>query len=404
MNSIDDFKEKIKRLSRKEVQDFIIENLNEDITRLILKGSPFEDISIKDIAIQIESKLKIKKKLPTWFNADSVIYPPKLNLEQTSSEITANHKSKIIDKNSKVLDITGGFGVDDFYFSKRAKQVTHIELNDELSLISKYNFEILGVSNIFSVNGNGIDYLKNSTKTYDWIYIDPSRRNEGKKVIQLENSLPNIIENYKIFEEHCRQLMIKTSPMYDLNMGFKELKGIREVQIICIKNEVKEILWLIDWREFNYKNIKIYNYKTSNQFSKFEGNKNEEIQLNTEFSLPLKYLYEPNSGIMKSGLFNTLSVKYNLKKIDLNSNIFTSNEKIDEFPGKIFKFIQIIKTKDLKKKFKSSGVNLISRNYGMATLEIQKKYKLKTSGKIEYLIFTKINKTRIIIYCQRLFD
>lgn len=402
MNSIDDFKKKIEKLSQKKVQDFINNNLNEDLTKLILKGSPFEDISIKDLAIQIESKSKIKKKLPTWFNTDSIIYPPKLNLEQTSSEITANHKSNIIDENSEIVDITGGFGVDALYFSKRAKHVAHIELNTELSEISSHSLEKLKMKNITTINDDGIEFIKNSTKIYDWIYIDPSRRNEGKKVIQLKNSLPNIIENYQLLKKHSKQILIKTSPIYDIEMGFKELQGIKEVQIICVKNEVKEILWIIDWRENNNKTIKIFDYKDFNTYIEFEGNKDAEAHLKNEYSEPRKYLYEPNSGIMKSGLFSALSNKYKLKKISENSHLFTSEEIIKEFPGKIFETIEIIKAKDLKKKIKSTGLNIISRNFGLSTSEIQKKFKIKISGKKNYLIFTKTDNKRIIIFCKRL--
>ena len=131
----------------KEVQEFINTNLKSDITKLILKGSPFETISIQELAEQIVAKNKCKKKLPTWFSNENIYFPNKLNIEQTSSEITAKHKAALVSGNS-LIDITGGFGVDSYYFSRKIKNVTHCEINSELSAIVAHNYKQLNCSNI----------------------------------------------------------------------------------------------------------------------------------------------------------------------------------------------------------------------------------------------------------------
>src|SRR5688572_9549458 len=114
-------------LLTKEVQDYIDENRPIDISKVSLKGSPFKNIDAKELATQIQTKKASQKKLPTWFKQYGIIFPPKLNLEQASSEITAQYKSTLIEECSTLLDLTGGFGVDDFYFSKKAKEVIHAE-------------------------------------------------------------------------------------------------------------------------------------------------------------------------------------------------------------------------------------------------------------------------------------
>ena len=166
-------------LLHKDVQDFINQNLSSDLTKLILKGSPFHNVSIQEIAIQIAAKKKSQKKLPSWFQTTNIYYPPKLNLEQTSSELTANYKAKLM-QGTSIIDITGGFGVDAFAFSKNFQKVVHCEINKELSQIASHNFKQLNASNITTLCNDGVQYLNHSKDPFDGIYIDPSRRQEHK--------------------------------------------------------------------------------------------------------------------------------------------------------------------------------------------------------------------------------
>ena len=175
-----------------EIQAFIDQNLNKDMSKILLKGTSFSNVTTTEIVEQIEAKLKCKKKLPTWFSSEKIYYPNKLNIEQTSSEITANYKSNLIEGHS-IIDLTGGFGVDCFYFSKRFETVTHCEINESLSNIVNHNYKKLQVDSIETLPTNGIDYLKENNTNFDWIYIDPSRRHDSKgKVFVLNDCLPNV--------------------------------------------------------------------------------------------------------------------------------------------------------------------------------------------------------------------
>ncbi|MCB0447610.1 MAG: class I SAM-dependent methyltransferase, partial [Gelidibacter sp.] len=181
-----------KQLLNINVQEFINDNLNSDITKLLLKGTTFKSIETIEIIEQIEAKNKCKTKLPTWFNSKQIYYPNKLNIEQTSSEITAKYKSNLIDGDS-IIDMTGGFGVDCFYFSKRFKNVTHCEINEELSAIVSYNYKQLYIENIKCHSVDGVEFLKQTQQKFDWIYIDPSRRHDSKgKVFFLKDCLPDV--------------------------------------------------------------------------------------------------------------------------------------------------------------------------------------------------------------------
>ncbi|SDG98555.1 THUMP-like domain-containing protein [Psychroflexus sediminis] len=382
--------DRYKELQMTKVLQFIEDNLTTPIPSLVLKGSPFESVSIHSLVNQIVGKNKAKKKLPSWFENKNIIYPPKVNLEQTSSEITANHKSKLI-FGKRLIDLTGGFGVDDFYFSKRIQKLTYAELNKKLYEIANHNFKALSVKNIQCLNVDSIDYLKKTNFKYDWIYVDPSRRNKNQKVFLLKDSLPNLLEHQDLLKEKSKNLMIKTSPMYDIEMGYKELSGIKELHIISVKNEVKELVWVIDWRAANSRAMKLFNYSSLKKY-RFEKAETDEIQTDLiSLSKCDKYVYEFNSSIMKSGLYDHFASKYNLDKLEKNTNLYTTNSMITSFPGKIYRIenTDTIHFKKLKKDYKGKFVNIISKNVKISTESIRKKLNCNIGSDSDYLIFAK---------------
>ena len=387
MKSEDDYK----KLSSPEVIQFIEENLNTPIPELVLKGSPFDSIEINLLVNQIKGRTKARKKLPTWYRNQKIIYPPKINLEQSSSEITARHKSKLIE-GDKLIDITGGFGVDDYYLSKKVSDLTYSELNSDVFEIAKYNLNLLLVNNIEFHNQDSIELLKKSKHKYNWIYVDPSRRNKNQKVVLLKDSLPNLLKHQSLLKEKSYNVMVKTSPMYDIEMGYKELSGIKELHIISVKNEVKELLWIIDWRSNSSRTIKLYNYDSQKKYTRNiildpKYSSYDKVGLST----CLNYLYEFNSSIMKSILYNRLSIKYNLLKLEQDTHLYTSKTLIKSFPGKIYKIntVDTINFRKLRKEYKGSYINIISKNIKLTTSNLKKKIGFKTGTDTNYLIFAK---------------
>jgi len=383
------------------VQEFINDNLTSDIHKILLSKSKFSKVSSKELVEQIVSKFKAKSKLPTWFNNKNIYYPNKLNLSQTSSEITANYKASIIDGKS-IIDITGGFGVDSFAFSKKVRQVTHIERNKELSKISDYNFKQLGISNVKCYSLDGLAFLKNTTNTFDWLYIDPSRRNkDNKKVYYLSDCEPNVISNMPLFMSKASSLLIKTGPLLDLKSGLKELTNVKEIHIVAVNNDVKEVLWLIQNKYNDEPLVKTLNYKAE-KLQQFQFHFNEEQNANATYSVPLSYIYEPNAAILKSGAFKTISKYYNLHKIHPNSHLYTSNGLIP-FPGRIFIVNNIYDYS--KKEFKKARItkaNITTRNFPDSVENIRKKLKIKDGGKNFLFCTTDLNEKLVIISCLQI--
>ncbi|MEB3348333.1 class I SAM-dependent methyltransferase, partial [Aquimarina gracilis] len=278
----------------KEVQEYIFEKSDAsiDLSKLILSGSPFKGISAQELAQQIVGRQKAKQKLPTWYARIGIYYPPTLNLEQTSSELTAQYKSNLV-SGKTLIDITGGLGIDDYFFSKKMQQVIHCELNDELSTLAKHNFTTLETENVTCISGDGLETLTNNTN-FDWIYIDPSRRHDAKgKVFFLEDCLPNVPDNLELLFIKANNILIKTSPLLDIKVGLNSLQHVKEIHVVAVRNEVKELLWVLDKSFEADRIIKTVNL-ARNQKQEFSFILKDEAEQSLTLGTPKKFLYEPN--------------------------------------------------------------------------------------------------------------
>ncbi|WP_074410244.1 THUMP-like domain-containing protein [Aquimarina megaterium] len=389
-------------LLHKEVQEFITEKSERtlDISTLILSRSPFEGLSGKELAQQIQGKRKAKRKLPTWYAKNKIYYPPTLNLEQTSSEVTALYKSKLV-SGASLIDLTGGFGIDDYFFAKRIASVIHCELNASLSEIASHNFEILEQKNIQTSIGDGLDILKDHN-TLDWIYIDPSRRHDSKgKVFFLEDCLPDVPSNLDLLFRKSNNILIKTSPLLDIQMGSKTLQNIKEIHVVAVENEVKELIWILDKTYTGDIKIVTANIQkmVHQEFSFFLK---DEARQSANMGLPMTYLYEPNAAILKSGSFQRIATAFKVTKLHINSHLYTSDHKID-FPGRKFEIIAVYPyQKKILSKIGITKANITIRNFQESVATLRKKFKIKEGGD-DYLFFTTgYDNKKVVIHCKKL--
>jgi hypothetical protein len=384
-----------------EIQEFIKKNIGISISKLALQKNPFPEVEWISILNQIEAKTKSKDKLPTWFLTKNIIYPAKISIEQTSSEKTALYKSTIVIGDS-LIDLTGGFGVDDYYFSKKIKAVAHCEINPDLSNLVKHNFEQLDAKNITCYSADSLATLTSLNKKWNWIYIDPSRRNDAKgKVFMLKDCLPNVPENIDFYFKNSDSILIKTAPLLDISAGLLELKNVKTIHIVALENEVKELLWELH-KEYNgaitIKTVNIVREKLET----FDFVLNEESKL-PHFCLPQKYLYEPNSAIMKSGGFNEVSNYFKLNKLHKFSHLYTSENLLD-FPGRIFEIVNTLsynKT-EMKTHLENKQANITIRNFPETVESIRKKWKIKDGGNVFCFFTTDENNRKIVLICNKI--
>ena len=385
----------------KNIQEFITKNVGTSIAKLALQKNPFPDTEWISILNQIEAKTKAKEKLPTWFLTENIIYPAKISIEQTSSEKTAIYKSDLI-SGENIIDLTGGFGVDDYFFSKKFKSITHCEINPELSALVQHNFEQLEVENCTFYSGDSANYLNSTDKKWDWIYVDPSRRNDAKgKVFMLKDCLPNVPDFLDFYFEKTNSILIKTAPLLDISAGLSELKFVKNIHIIALENEVKELLFEIEnkyYGKISIKTANILNEKTDF----FEFILNDEIEI-PGYDFPQKYLYEPNSAIMKSGGFDQVSSIFNIYKLHRHSHLYTSDHLI-AFPGRVFEIEKTItySKNEMKSNLENQQANITTRNFPDTVENIRKKWKIKNGGNSYCFFTTDKNDNKIVLICRKI--
>ncbi len=370
--------------------DFIKDHINDDPAEIMLQSRKFPELPMRDIVIQIASRQKAKHKLPEWFANYDLVFPPKQNLEQASSEITAKFKTRFVG-GQLLLDLTGGTGVDTFYLSSKMRSTVYVEPNEELCKIAKYNFEVLG-ANIQIQNSTAENILMHNSDQYDWIFIDPSRRDDSQnRVYALEDCIPNVIALEEQMLNSGKNVLMKASPMLDIKKALEQFASCNKVQIVAVDNEVKELLIHLNSDISCEPEIEAWNLSDKREEERFSFRYSEEESCGSDIGLPQKYLYEPNAALMKGGAYKLIGTKFGLQKLHPNTHLYTSDKLINNFPGKKLLIKEVLKpsNKEIKRKVKAGKINVIVRNYPLGANKIKKKFGLQDGGK-EFLIFCEI--------------
>lgn len=405
-------------LNSKEIE-YIIKNGNANVSDLLLrkgKSETLDGINIPLCVKCIEARKKIESKIPLWHNVPSLVYPFSISVEQCSSEATALFKQQIIGKLNlgkeiNTADLTGGMGVDSFFISKMAHKHYYFERNEPLARATEYNFGELGVENVIfscaditSNNNAALKELEN--KEIDLIYIDPARRSEtNSKVIKLSDYQPNIFELKEDLFAACRYILVKVSPMADIKLNLKDLSNIERVYTVAVNNECKELLFLINTQQecFEPECIAVnldsngeVKHSTAFVFSA------EESAVATGASGIGKYLYEPNKALLKCGAYKLVSELFNVQKLAVSTHLYTSDNYIADFPGKIFtveKWVGFNKKaiKEIAKEFPHA--DLSARNFPLDTNGLKKLSGIKDGGN-NHIFATTLNKEKVVIVCS----
>ncbi|HNP18373.1 MAG TPA: RsmD family RNA methyltransferase [Fulvivirga sp.] len=378
----------IDKLLDPEVQKFIHDNESVDPFELSIKHQSFKGIPFKFIAEQMISRKLAKSKLPEWYEANGIVYPPKLSMEQCSSDLAASYKASLVKGNS-FIDLTGGMGVDTLAFSKHFKSGHYVERNPDLAELAHHNLTALGASNLTFENKEAGTFLASVQQPVDFIYIDPARRGtKDEKVFHFSDCEPNIIELQPLLLEKSNKIMVKASPMLDIDLSIKSLAGIYEVHIVSINNECKEVLYVLDCEQHDKVKIVTVNFRATVAES-FAFYKEEEQNAKVTFSPPLRFLYEPNTSILKAGAFKVIGEHFNIKKLHRHAHLYTSETLVENFPGRVFEIEQAIPyNKKLVKKLIPEGkANITTRNFKEEVSQIRKKTGLKDGGS-KYLFAT----------------
>lgn len=378
--------------------DFILQHRNDDPRDLALRQSRYPDVNIPYAVQQIAAWQMAKKKLPLWAENDHIIYPVHLSMEQCSSQVTAEYKASIISDGETMTDLTAGFGVDATIIGKRFKHLNYVERNEELCRIANNNLPLLGVKDFEVINSNAEEMLS-ALPHQSLIFLDPARRDEhGAKTVLIGDCTPDVTQLQDALLEKADLVMIKLSPMLDIANIQKELKCVKEIHIVSVDNECKEVLVLMS-KDATNNSIHCTNITKQNiqKYVATADDRNAECHYAKE---PSSYLYEPNVSIMKAACFRGIAETYRVEKLHPSSHLYTSDKLIADFPGRIFKVENVFSLKDKALKGIKKA-NLTVRNFPSTVAELRKRLKLNEGGS-DYLFATTLaDESKVIIKCSK---
>lgn len=431
-------------------QDFIRQHQDDDVRQLAFLGSKYPEVDMPFALDQIRGRKMARVKLPRWASLDGIIYPPHISMEQCSSESTALYKAELAarllglpvsssgtemkaENEIEFVDLTGGFGVDFSYIAARlGVKSMYVERQAHLCEAAKENFGRLGLKNAIVKNGDGIEVLhsfhpkkKDAASaddslgiTYDQprsllktnlglkiVFIDPARRDDaGNKVVSLKDCTPDVTVLQEEMLSKADYVIIKLSPMLDWHRAISELNHVREVHIISVNNECKELLLVLSARNMG-ENLRIYCINDAQSFVCDELDmESSSVKIAPSTLEEMQYLYEPNASLMKAGCFGVLSDRYDARMLSKNSHLFVSREPIAAFPGRSFRIIAVssFNKKELKRHL--SGItkaNIATRNFPLSVAELRKRLKLKDGGETYIFATTLSNDSHVLVITEK---
>lgn len=369
---------------------FIHEHAADDLNHLLLSASRYPDLDVPFLVNQIAARRQIRDKLPTWFAEADLIFPSKIAAEQCSSEQTALYKQRLVGPDDRLCDLTGGLGIDSYYFSRQVRTVFYVERFAEYCEAARENFRTLAAENIVVINEDSTAYLPH-LPAVDIFYIDPARRGEGnKRVYALTDCEPNLPSLLPALLERAPRVLAKLSPMADIQQTLALLPGTVAVHILSVKNECKEVLMDIRRREEeeegNGLRIHCVNFTSGGREETFDFSPEEERQAVVDYAgSVLAFLYEPNASVMKAGAFKTVALRFGVGKLQASSHLYTSAELKADFPGRIFAVDAVYPfnnklCKEIGKEIPKA--NIAVRNFPLSVDDLRKKTKIKEGGNV----------------------
>ena len=419
--------------------EFVIHHLNEDTSRLILNRNKFPEIDM-DLAVScIESRRKLKGKVQEWHDNSRLIFPIKLSAEQCSSSATGRYKAELAERIVKgfldfarddrretgedrewtLADLTGGLGVDSWFFSQKASKVVYCEMQEALCKTAEHNYRVLDAGNIvvnnLMISGDSCGMLAEHAP--DIIYMDPARRGEGgKKVFLIEDCTPDVLGLKDNLFKISRHLLIKLSPMADISMVCERLgHTCREVHVVATGGECKELLIWMDREWHQEATIHAVELNSNTPISAFTFLQSQNVAQKDcwqcggiDMPPPARgcisgrsqaagvngatcqqsvvFIFEPGKALMKAAPYNLIASRFGISKLGKSTHYYVvdSAEKAEDLKkyGKVFAIKEWLaldkrNLKEVGKKYPKAEVT--ARNIPMDTDTLRKKLGV-TSG------------------------
>ena len=380
-----------------EVQQFIRQHEYDDPYSLVLQAHRYPEYPIPAIAEQISARRKAQSKLPEWYATENIRFPPVLSMEQCSSQATAQFKRRLV-HGQRVVDLTGGAGVDTYYLSQSFESTDYVEQNQALVDIAQHNFSVLNANSIQPHTSSAEAFLQKLLDPVDCIYLDPARRDEqARKVVQLADSQPNVLELLRTLRAKASTVLLKTAPLLDIQATLQHLGEVAHVYVVAVDNEVKEVLYLIVKDKKTDPEITAVNLRADAEDC-FSFYRPEEAHAAIGYADPLAYLYEPNAALLKAGAFKLIAQRFELLKLHPNTHLYTSDQHVVDFPGRTFRCQALVpyQKKAVYSHLSEPKAHVTTRNFPDSVATVRKKLGLADGGNT-YLFAARLSQGALAI-------
>jgi hypothetical protein len=392
------------------LRDFIREHADDDTSRLMLEAERHKDMDVRFAVGQIAARRQVKDKLPSWYADDRLIFPAAPAAEQCSSERTAVYKQRFVGGDDVVFDMTGGLGVDAYFLSRKARKVIYAERNAEYCETAAYNMKRLEAHNVCVLNRDAVDLITGTDaellSAANVFYIDPARRGAGnRRVFALKDCEPDLTGIWPLLREKDAKIIAKLSPMLDISRVLSQLPDVTEVHVVSVKNDCKELLVVSEREKSEDVNICCVNFSSSGEEQLFQFCYGDEEGAPVSFADDIgRYLYEPNAAILKAGAYKTVSSRYGLKKLHVNSHLYTSATCVPHFAGRIFEVKSVYKfdnrlCRELPVRIPEA--NLSVRNFPLSVDELRKRTRIADGGDVYLFATTLSDGKKVLIDCRK---
>jgi hypothetical protein len=391
--------------------EFVRTNADNDVRKLALQGAKNAEVDLTQALQQIAGRQTARYKLPSWAAVEALVYPPHLNMEQCSSELTARYKAQVAGCGDSFVDLTGGFGVDFYWIAQGFQYAHYVEQNEALCAITEHNFALLGLP--CSVSCSTTSAYLTKLDHASLIYLDPARRNEqGARTYGIEDCTPNVLELLSLLMEKADSVLLKLSPMLDWRKAVSDLKYVTEVHIVSVDNECKELLIKMSNEKGERRNeaqgvrvvcVNLLSNGENQVFEFLDGQ--SRCDISPFSSLLSHFLYEPNASIMKAGCFALLEQRFPVRQLSANSHLFVSPDEIGDFPGRGFQIsaVSSMNKKELKQSLAGiSQANIAVRNFPMSVQQLRQKLKLKEGGNVYIFATTAQDGAHQLYICRKI--
>ncbi|GAB3233786.1 SAM-dependent methyltransferase [Hymenobacter seoulensis] len=384
---------------------YVAEHLHDDPAQLALQARRYPGLPIPDLVRQIQARQKARAKLPTWADNPDLVFPPTLSVEQASSARTAAFKASLV-QGERLADLTGGFGVDSAYFAATVSEVHYVERNAALTDVVRYNLAQLGIENVQCHNEDATHFLRNTPDTFDWLYLDPARRDTAaKKIFRLQDCEPDVLRIMPLLLQKSQRVLLKTSPMLDIELAIQELRHVRRLWVVSVDNECKEVLYeltaepAVDPERFTV------NLLRTGKQQEFRLNRAREARAIARYAEPQQFLYEPNVAVLKAGAFKSIGTAFELLKLHQHSHLYTSDTLRPEFPGRIFRIKGVEKYDgQALRTYLGPDVraHVTTRNFPDTVAEFRHRTGIREGGDLYLFATTNLEGKLMVLVCEKL--